>query len=297
VKGVTDVKKSKGGGMAKRLISALIAVPIGIFILWVDRKELLLLVCAALSAAMVYEILLATKYLQNAVITVYSLVFVLTFPFILNYDYFFLKMRYVSFAFIIGLFVIMLFSHKKVSMSEVALVAFVSVCIPFSLSSMGLMFNHFPLHRTFCLVYALTVTWIGDAGAYFVGTLIGRHKMSPDISPKKTWEGFAGGLITAAVFGALIAKGYEMWEYVFTGRHTFTTDLPYLSVLAVVCSVFGVLGDLSASLLKRECSVKDFGSIMPGHGGVLDRFDSVLFALPLVYLAFLRHFPVTDIKL
>jgi len=275
----------------------MIAIPLGIIILWIDRKELLLLVSAVLSAAMVYEILLATKYLQNLTITVYSLIFVLTFPFILNYDSLFINIRYISFVFIIGLFAIMLFSHKKVDISEIALVAFVSVCIPFSMSSMGLMFGHFPKDRTFCLVYALTVTWIGDSGAYFSGTFLGKtslgkYKMAPDISPKKTWVGFAGGLVTAAVFGVLIAKGYELWEYVFTGRHTFMTDVPYLAVLAVVCSILGVLGDLSASLLKRECSVKDFGNIMPGHGGVLDRFDSVLFALPLAYLAFLFRSPI-----
>lgn len=280
--------------MVKRIISAFIAIPIGIIILWIDRKELLLIVCAVLSAAMVYEVLLATKYLRNLVITVFSLIFVVTFPFILNYDYLLFRIRYVSFGFIIGLFVIMLFSHKKVNMSEVALVAFVSVCIPFSISSLGLMFDNIPVHRTFCIVYALTVTWISDAGAYFAGTFLGKHKLAPDISPKKTWEGFAGGIITAAVFGGLLAKGYEWWEYIFTGMHTFTTDLPFLAVLAVPCSVLGVLGDLSASLLKRECSVKDFGNIMPGHGGVLDRFDSALFALPLVYLAFLQHSPVID---
>jgi len=280
--------------MAKRIISAFIAIPIGIFILWIDRKELLLLVCAALSAAMVYEVLLATKYLRNLTITIYSLIFVVTFPFVLNYDYLMFRIRYVSFGFIIGLFVIMLFSHKKVNMAEVALVAFVSVCIPFSISSIGLMFDNLPVHRTFCIVYTLTITWISDAGAYFTGTFFGKHKLAPDISPKKTWEGFVGGIVTAVLFGALLAKGYELWEYIFNGAHTFTTDLPYLAILAIPCSVLGVLGDLSASLLKRECSVKDFGNIMPGHGGVLDRFDSALFTLPLVYLAFLQHSPIIE---
>jgi len=281
--------------MAKRIISAFIAIPIGIFILWIDRKELLLLVCAALSAAMVYEVLLATKYLRNLTITIYSLIFVVTFPFILNYDYLLFRIRYVSFGFIIGLFIIMLFSHKKVNMSEVALVAFVSVCIPFSISSIGLMFDNLPVHRTFCIVYALTITWISDAGAYFAGTFFGKHKLAPSISPKKTWEGFVGGIMAAVIFGVLLAKGYEQWEYIFTGAHTFTADLPFLALLAAPCSVLGVLGDLSASLLKRECSVKDFGNIMPGHGGVLDRFDSALFTLPLVYLAFLQHSPIIEI--
>ncbi|MDR0223200.1 MAG: phosphatidate cytidylyltransferase [Oscillospiraceae bacterium] len=285
--------------MARRIISALIAVPVGILVLWIDNKELVITACAVLAVAAVYEILLATKYLQNRFLSVFSFIFVFSAPFILNYG--FLNTRYISFAFIVGLFVIMLFNHKKVKLAEVALVAFVSICIPFSLASLGFFYNAdpehfgaFSAHRTFCVVYALTITWISDAGAYFTGTLLGKHKMAPDISPKKTWEGFFGGIITAAVFGVLLGKGYELWEFVFTGGNTFSTDVIFLSALAVCCSLLGVLGDLSASLIKRECSVKDFGNIMPGHGGVLDRFDSVLFVAPLVYLVFLWYFPVID---
>ncbi|MDR0196708.1 MAG: phosphatidate cytidylyltransferase [Oscillospiraceae bacterium] len=285
--------------MARRIISAGVAIPIGIFILAVDNKELVITACAVVSVAAVYEILLATKYLQNRVITALSLIFVFLAPFVLNYDFF--NTRYVAFVFIIGLFLIMLFKYKEVKLAEVALVAFVSICIPFSLASIGFFYNADPehfgaysAHRTFCVVYALTITWISDAGAYFVGTLAGKHKMAPDISPKKTWEGFFGGMVTAALFGVLLGKGYELWEFLFTGANTFKTDTMFLAGTALCCSLLGVLGDLSASLIKRECSVKDFGNIMPGHGGVLDRFDSVLFVVPFVYLVFLRYFPVTD---
>ncbi|MCL2070715.1 MAG: phosphatidate cytidylyltransferase [Oscillospiraceae bacterium] len=284
--------------MVRRLISAGVGIVIGVLILWLDMKELVLIAVAALSATAVYEILIATKYIKNRAGAAVSLVFVFAVPFIVGYDTTrgFMNARYVSFAFIIGLFIIMLFNHKRVKFAEVALMTFVSLCIPFSLSCIVFMYNSFPLHRTFVLVYALTVTWISDSGAYFTGTFLGKHKMSPGISPKKTWEGFAGGVASAALFGFLLGKGYE-WSAIlfFSEGLTFKVDVLFLALLAVPCSVLGALGDFSASILKRECAVKDFGSIMPGHGGVLDRFDSILFVIPFVYLSFEQYFPIVNL--
>jgi phosphatidate cytidylyltransferase len=287
--------------MARRLISAAVATIIGITIIALDRKELFLIAVAIVSAAAVYEILVATKYINNRSVAVFSLLFVAAVPFVLSYDTRFLNTRYVSFVFIIGLFVIMLFSHQKVKFAEVALVTFVSLCVPFSMSCIVFLFDTFPEHRTFVIVYALTITWISDSGAFFAGTFLGKHKMAPGISPKKTWEGFVGGILTAALFGVLLGKGYE-WVVVLTGNElTFRVDVVFLSILAIPCAVLGVLGDFSASILKRECSVKDFGNIMPGHGGVLDRFDSALFVLPFVYLVLIydnaKYFPIADFLL
>jgi len=281
--------------MARRLISASLAIPIGIFILWLDRKEMYLIAIAVISAMAVYEILVATKYINHRLLAVSSLLFVISIPFILNYDVGFLNTRYISFGFIIGLFVLMLFSHARIKFAEVALVSMVSLLIPFSMSCIGFMYDQFPSHRTFTLVYVLTVTWIADSGAFFAGTFLGKHKMAPEISPKKTWEGFIGGIITAIIFGLLLGKGYELIMTAVEGELTFKVDLLFLALFAIPCTFLGVLGDFTASLLKRECAVKDFGNIMPGHGGVMDRFDSILFVLPFAYLIFLQYFPVVDL--
>jgi phosphatidate cytidylyltransferase len=175
---------------------------------------------------------------------------------------------------------------------------FVSLCVPFSMSCIVFLFDTFPVHRTFVLVYALTITWISDSGAFFAGTFLGKNKMAPEISPKKTWEGFIGGVLTAALFGFLLGTGYEMILNSF--EPTYKVDVLFLAILAIPCSILGVLGDFSASILKRECAVKDFGNIMPGHGGVLDRFDSVLFVVPFVYLVFIfdemRYFPIQPLS-
>ena len=125
---------------------------------------------------------------------------------------------------------------------------------------------------THLLAYFFLVLMGSDTGAYFTGKAFGKHKLIPAISPGKTWEGLIGGLVAAAVFGALAT----FW---------FFPELPYqVSVpLALVMSGVGVLGDLTESAIKRGAKAKDAASILPGHGGFLDRLDSLLLNAPLLY--------------
>ncbi|MBI4208314.1 MAG: phosphatidate cytidylyltransferase [Deltaproteobacteria bacterium] len=124
----------------------------------------------------------------------------------------------------------------------------------------------------FYLVLVLAATYLGDTGAYFVGRQWGRHKLLPLISPKKSWEGLVGG-----IFASVVA--------VFIVRWIFRSDMGTIScgILGVLLSVGGLLGDLAESLFKREAQVKDSGGLFPGHGGLLDRVDSLLFTLPIAY--------------
>ena len=126
------------------------------------------------------------------------------------------------------------------------------------------------------LMFALLVNWAGDIGAYYVGRGLGRHRLAERISPKKTWEGAAGSVVASV----LIAGGYLL---------RFVSGLAISQVLAVTvaANVAGQLGDLAESAMKRGANVKDSGTLLPGHGGMLDRVDSTLFALPVVY-AYLR---------
>lgn len=122
------------------------------------------------------------------------------------------------------------------------------------------------------IVFALVVVWSTDSGAYFVGRKLGKHKLWPEISPKKTVEGFVGGIVIAviaAVIFELIAGLDVNWALFL--------------IVTVVASVIGQLGDLVESAIKRHYGVKDSGNILPGHGGILDRFDSLLFVLPLLH--------------
>lgn len=128
-------------------------------------------------------------------------------------------------------------------------------------------------HGVAFLFLLLASTWLGDTGAYFSGKYLGKHKMSPLLSPKKTWEGLFGGLV-ASVLGAGVVWSIGLQEY----------GLGWVLLLGALVDLSGVTGDLAESLLKRAFGVKDSGTIMPGHGGILDRIDSVLFSAPVLLL-------------
>lgn len=129
-----------------------------------------------------------------------------------------------------------------------------------------------PQERTW-LMFALALSWIGDIAAYYVGRSLGRHRLAARVSPKKSWEGAAASLAASVLFGWLFVRGMlpaePLWKAV---------------VLAAAGNVAGQLGDLAESAIKRGGGVKDSGTLLPGHGGLLDRVDSTLFAVPVVYL-------------
>jgi phosphatidate cytidylyltransferase len=133
-----------------------------------------------------------------------------------------------------------------------------------------------PVLSSVVLTLTIFVPKCGDIGAFFTGTFVGRRKMTPVLSPKKTWEGFAGGMVAAA----LVAVGIEAATDVF--RHGWVEAAAF----GVVVGVAGVLGDLAESLIKRDGQTKDAAKSIPGFGGVLDVIDSVLFAAPVAYLWF-----------
>ncbi len=146
--------------------------------------------------------------------------------------------------------------------------------------SMGLLYVYGAWNTSFLLrdinpywlVFALTVSWLGDTGAYIVGRAFGRHKLAPLISPGKTWEGAAGSLVVSLLFGA--------W---FLPHFIPTTPVPKAMLIALAANIAGQFGDLAESAIKRGAGVKDSGTLLPGHGGLLDRVDSQLFSLPVVY--------------
>jgi phosphatidate cytidylyltransferase len=123
------------------------------------------------------------------------------------------------------------------------------------------------------LATGLLIVWANDSAAYFAGVSIGKRKLWPRLSPKKTWEGTISGWIASAVAGALLVH---------------FTPLPHSWIFGLVigffCGILGLLCDLSISMLKRQTGIKDTGNLLPGHGGMLDRIDSVLFVLPFIYL-------------
>lgn len=146
---------------------------------------------------------------------------------------------------------------------------------------LGFMLSHFVTLRERpnglnWVVFAFLITWVGDTAAYFVGSTLGRHKLWPRISPKKTWEGLAGEIASCLIVGPLLGGwlvGLNVWQGLIIG---------------LLVAVLGTFGDFAVSLLKRMAHIKDSGKLIPGHGGILDRLDSLMFTFPLItYFAIL----------
>ncbi|NVK32679.1 MAG: phosphatidate cytidylyltransferase [Gammaproteobacteria bacterium] len=125
------------------------------------------------------------------------------------------------------------------------------------------------------VIFALGIVWLADSGAYFAGRAFGKHKLAPEVSPKKTWEGMIGGMIAALIWAAF----WSPWLYGH-GLNKFS-----IYVAAIVGSSLSVAGDLAESAFKRVSNQKDSGTLLPGHGGVLDRLDGVVFGIPAIATA------------
>jgi phosphatidate cytidylyltransferase len=122
------------------------------------------------------------------------------------------------------------------------------------------------------IVFVLAITFLSDTGAYFAGRAFGRHRMAPYISPKKSWEGSVGGIVTSTLAGVMFVWLLGLPITLWSG-----------GLLGAVGSIAGQAGDLAESLIKRQVDIKDSGKIIPGHGGILDRIDSLLFTAPVLY--------------
>ncbi|MCI2046192.1 MAG: phosphatidate cytidylyltransferase [Faecalibacterium sp.] len=137
----------------------------------------------------------------------------------------------------------------------------------------------------FFILLILCFAWGGDTCAYFTGRAFGKHKLCPVVSPHKTVEGAIGGVVGTMLFGVLATVIYSFAAdrmVAFTRSNIGISMYVVIALLGVVAAVLGIYGDLFASVVKRQCGIKDYGTIFPGHGGVMDRFDSVMFIAPFV---------------
>lgn len=178
------------------------------------------------------------------------------------------------------LFAVMVFKYPKYNIMDISCTLLGIVYIPVLMS---VIYAIRTLDNGEYLVWFIFLSaWGSDTFAYFVGKFFGKNKMAPKISPKKTIEGLFGGIIGAILISV---------AYVYLVEGVFQVSIPYMRLIAVLVgifgAIFGVIGDLSASAIKRNFKIKDYGKILPGHGGILDRFDSILFTAPVVYIIIL----------
>ncbi len=166
--------------------------------------------------------------------------------------------------------------HGKTDFSKIYSAAFITLYISLFMSFIILLRNDVGRYGVMAV---FVFSWITDTGAYFTGSFLGKHKLAPELSPKKTVEGAIGGVVLT-----VIAAGV----YMAIMKHFWSVDIHWLFLIAAaIGAVLAEIGDLAASAVKRSCNVKDFGWIFPGHGGMLDRFDSVVFIAPYVYFVFM----------
>lgn len=166
---------------------------------------------------------------------------------------------------IITLLIIFVF-NKNYNIQEISISLLGSIYIPYSLIHISYLDGNLAIWLIFI------IAWSTDTFAYFIGNLIGKRKLSPNLSPKKTLEGAIGGIIGSFLTTTLFVVYFNLDKIVL------------FMLLSIVCSVASQIGDLTASKIKRNIGIKDYGKIMPGHGGVLDRFDSILFISPIIFI-------------
>lgn len=274
--------------MKQRLITGLVWGSLAIVTMIKIYSPMMGILIALFSMLAVYEIERAIK-VKNKPIMLLSLVFAGILPLANEYallEKFNIPLAPVMIIYIVLLLSLMLTRFQTTKFEHVAIVLVSSVCVPWALSAFMLVRDVYKLYpdkfqqaQGFHLFFlAISCAWMTDMFAYFVGSKFGKHKMAPKISPKKSIEGAIGGIILTLAFNLLTL--YVFSNFIFK---TFLMSYWMLVPISIALSIVGMLGDLSASVIKRNYDVKDFGSIMKGHGGIMDRFDSCIFIFPALY--------------
>lgn len=287
--------------MKQRVITAVVLLALLAVVVWQINTPMLVLVIAFLAAVAANEIMRCAK-VENTFIRVVATGYAACVPFFASAK---ALTPWVSEAvwgkvigavpgvvYLIALVVVLLLAMLKgyayTTFEDVAVSVFAGALVPFGFSVFIRLRDMFQIEQfgIYLIFYGLICALATDSGAQLAGMAFGKHKMSPNISPKKTVEGAIGGLIFSLILNAVAIILYNRLA-------DFKMDEFAVTVLLAAClpvSFLGMMGDLSASVLKRNFGVKDFGKIFPGHGGVMDRFDSSMFTLPVTYALALTVF-------
>lgn len=239
---------------------------------------------ALLSGIAVWEIEKAVG-LKNKLIIASSIVVSIAVPFITHFGIS-VPVAPIGCLYVVLTFIFMLFKFESTKFEQAVIAIFASVCVPFSFSLMIVFRDidryidgYTKIDGIFLIILSFFAAWMTDTFAYFVGSKLGKHKLCPKISPKKSVEGAVGGVIGAMLLNLLLLFVFK--RFFFEGESIIS--YPAIAILSVVLSVISMFGDLAASTIKRNFGIKDFGKLLPGHGGIMDRFDSALFVMPVLY--------------
>lgn len=260
--------------MKTRIITAAILVPILLLVVLVVPKSVAAIVMGVLLAIAAYELLYRTRLVQRPRLVVYSALMAFA---ISMWSYwgavrawFVLLMM----AFYMLLFAEMMMDHVKVRFEMLGMCVIAGVIVPYLLSSLIRILTLST--GRYVILVPFVVAFLSDTGAYFTGLKFGHHKLAPVVSPNKTIEGAIGGVLLATVSMLLYALILDLLP--------LGLQVNYLVAMlyGFAGSLVGIFGDLSFSIIKRQTGIKDYGNLIPGHGGVLDRFDSLVMVAPLM---------------
>jgi phosphatidate cytidylyltransferase len=287
--------------MKQRVITAVVLLALLAVVVWQINTPVLVLVIAFLAAVAANEIMRCAK-VENTFIRVVATGYAACVPFFVSAKALNPWVSQAVWGKVIGavpgvvylialvlvLLLAMLKGYAYTTFEDVAVSVFAGALVPFGFSVFIRLRDMFQIEQfgIYLIFYGLICALATDSGAQLAGMAFGKHKMSPNISPKKTVEGAIGGLIFSLILNAVAIILYNRLA-------DFKMDEFAVTVLLAAClpvSFLGMMGDLSASVLKRNFGVKDFGKIFPGHGGVMDRFDSSMFTLPVTYALALTVF-------
>jgi len=259
--------------MKTRLISAAVLLPVLFLTIWVLPKIVAAILVGIVAAIAAYELLYCTGFVRHIRLVAYSVVaaFLMSLwsHFGAPHEWGVLGML----VYICALFGEMMHNHVKVRFEKLCLCIAAGLLFPYMLSAIVRILGTYVGRYTILIPFLLA--FLPDSGAYFAGRFFGKHKLAPVISPKKTIEG-AVGAVVVAIIGMLL--------YMFILHVGFQKEVDYgvALVYGIVGAAADIFGDLMFSAIKRQTGIKDYGNLIPGHGGALDRFDSLILVSPLV---------------
>ncbi len=261
--------------MLSRVLVAVVGIPLIVAVLLFCPPVCLPIVLCVLNVLSVYELLWATGALRQKRLVVYAAILAMFVPFWYYFDGSVVAFVIAAFLFLALVGLDAVTSAEDVTFEQLCMTFFAGLVVPMMLSTLVLIADE---DYSQCLVLLPFVSaFISDAFALFAGMLFGKHKLAPKLSPKKTIEGSLGGFV-GSVLGCF-AYGLIV-ELAFGGEADYFVLLLY----GLRASLLAQLGDLFFSYIKREYGIKDYGKLLPGHGGVLDRFDSVIFCAPFTFI-------------
>lgn len=268
--------------MLIRIIAGVLGAVLLAALLWQPYTLVLASALALLCALAAYELTVTTGFVKSRPMQAVCVLAAASVPF---WRFFGLKWAVLcGAAAVLAMGILQVFAHARQPVTNAVFAVAMSLWAALAISCIFYLRAR-PFGR-FLTVWMLLVPWMSDTGAYFTGLACGKHKLCPNISPKKTVEGLIGGLLTSVIICVAGAWAYQH----FLAPHLHI-NLWMIGAVTLIGAVLSVFGDLLASLIKRQAEIKDFGSVMPGHGGIMDRFDSLLLTAPFVCLM-VKVFPI-----